>query len=68
LRAIHASSATAPGVEEPRWLVQFLAELARADLSPATVRGYRYDVRHFLRWHHGVTEAPFAPQGLADTT
>ena len=46
--------------------MQFLAELTRADLSPATVRGYRYDLRHFLRWHHGVTEAPFAPQGLAE--
>jgi hypothetical protein len=29
-------------------MAQFLAELARADLSPATVRGYRYDLRHFL--------------------
>ena len=66
MRAIHASSATVPGVEEPRWLVQFLAELARADLSPATVRGYRYDLRHFLRWHYGVTEAAFTPQGLAE--
>jgi site-specific recombinase XerD len=47
-------------------MAQFLAELARADLSPATIRGYRYDLRHFLRWHHSVTEAPFAPQGLAE--
>ena len=29
-------------------MAQFLAELARADLSPATVCGYRYDLRHFL--------------------
>src|SRR5215469_18480864 len=47
-------------------MAQFLAELARADLSPATVRGYRYDLRHFLCWHRGVTEVPFAPQGLAE--
>jgi len=47
-------------------MAQFLAELARADLSPATVRGYRYDLRHFLRWHRGVTETSFAPHGLAE--
>jgi hypothetical protein len=55
LRAIHASSAAAPDFDEPRWMAQFLTELARADLSPATVRGYRYDLRHFLHWHHSVT-------------
>jgi hypothetical protein len=45
LRAIHASSAAALDFDELRWVVQFLAELACADLSPATVRGYRYDLR-----------------------
>jgi hypothetical protein len=64
LRAIHASSAAAPDFDEPRWMAQFLAELARADLSSATVRGYRYDLRHFLRRHHSVIEASFTPQGL----
>lgn len=26
----------------------------------------RYDLRHFLRWHQGVTDAPFAPDRLAE--
>jgi integrase/recombinase XerC len=47
-------------------MAQFLAGLAREDLSPATVRGYRYDLRHFLRWHRDVTAAPFAPHRLAE--
>ena len=46
--------------------MRFLASLAREDLSPATLRGYRYDLRHFLRWHWGVTETPFAPDRLAE--
>src|SRR4051812_35187481 len=27
-----------------------MESLGRADLSPATCRGYRYDLRHFLGW------------------
>src|SRR6516162_310971 len=33
-----------------RWLTDFLGQLQRDDLAPATVRGYRYDLRHFLCW------------------
>jgi integrase/recombinase XerD len=33
-----------------RWLADFLSQLQRDDLAPATVRGYRYDLRQFLRW------------------
>jgi site-specific recombinase XerD len=35
------------------------------DLSPATLRGYRYDLGHFLRWHQGLQGAPFKPEQLA---
>jgi site-specific recombinase XerD len=66
LRAIQARSGTPPEPGDPSWLTRFLASLAREDLSPATLRGYRYDLRHFLRWHRGVTEAPFAPDRLAE--
>ena len=47
-------------------MTQFFAGLAREDLSPATLRGYRYDLWHFLRWHRGVTGASFAPDRLAE--
>src|SRR3954462_2186364 len=30
--------------------ISFIESLGRADLSPATCRGYRYDLRHFLGW------------------
>lgn len=40
--------------------------LAHDDLAPATLRGYRYDLRHFLAWHRTVEEAPFPLQGLAE--
>ena len=66
MRAIHASGAVVPGVADPDWMTQFFAGLAREDLSPATLCGYRYDLWHFLRWHHGVTGAPFAPDRLAE--
>lgn len=33
-----------------RWLADFLSQLQRDDLAPATVRGYRYDLRQFLSW------------------
>jgi integrase/recombinase XerC len=33
-----------------RWLADFLGQLQREHLAPATVRGYRYDLRQFLRW------------------
>ena len=31
-------------------MAAFLASLARDDLAPATLRGYRYDLRHFVAW------------------
>jgi integrase/recombinase XerC len=44
----------------------FLASLARDDLAPATLRGYRYDLRHFLAWRQTVQDNPFAIEGLAE--
>ena len=33
-----------------------LASLAKDDLAPATLRGYRYDLQHFLAWHQSVQD------------
>ncbi len=44
----------------------FLASLAHDDLAPATLRGYRYDLRHFLAWHRTVQDSPFAIEKLAE--
>ena len=63
LRAIHAAEAIAA---EPVWMTPFLASLARDDLAPATLRGYRYDLRHFLTWHHSMKDGAFAIEGLAE--
>lgn len=63
LRAIQAAEASAV---EPAWMASFLASLARDDLAPATLRGYRYDVRHFLAWHQTVQDDPFTLEGLAE--
>ena len=63
LRAIHAAEAIAA---EPGWMTPFLASLARDDLAPATLRGYRYDLRHFLAWHRTVQDRAFAIEGLAE--
>jgi len=64
LRAIPAAPATSP--VEPGWMAPFLAKLAHDDLAPATLRGYRYDLRHFLAWHRTVQDKPFAIEGLAE--
>ena len=63
LRAIQAAEAIAA---EPAWMASFLASLARDDLAPATLRGYRYDLRHFLAWHQSVQDAAFAIERLAE--
>ncbi len=47
-------------------MASFLASLAHDDLAPATLRGYRYDLRHFLTWHSTVQDTPFAVEGLAE--
>ena len=47
-------------------MTPFLASLAHDDLAPATLRGYRYDLRHFLAWHRTVQDRPFTLEGLAD--
>jgi integrase/recombinase XerC len=46
-------------------MAAFLASLAKDDLAPATLRGYRYDLQHFLAWHQSVQEGPFTVEGLA---
>src|SRR5271166_2385828 len=46
-------------------MVPFLDSLAREDLAPATLRGYRYDLRHFLAWHATVQPDAFALDHLA---
>ena len=53
LRAIPATEVIA---SEPGWMSPFLASLAKDDLAPATLRGYRYDLRHFLAWHQTVQD------------
>ena len=47
-------------------MAPFLDSLARADLAPATLRGYRYDLRHFLAWHAAVQPDGFALDRLAE--
>lgn len=47
-------------------MAPFLASLARDDLAPATLRGYRYDLRHFVAWHRTVQDIAFASEDLAD--
>jgi len=63
LRAIQTAEAIAA---EPVWLASFLASLARDDLAPATLRGYRYDLRHFLAWHQSAQDGVFALERLAE--
>ena len=48
LRAIQATSAPPPPASDPAWMALFPDSLAREDPAPATLRGYRYDLRHFL--------------------
>ncbi len=40
--------------------------MAHDDLAPATVRGYGYDLRHFLAWHRTVQDRLFAIEELAE--
>jgi site-specific recombinase XerD len=47
-------------------MTPFLTSLARDDLAPATLRGYRYDLRHFLAWHQSVQDRAFTIEGLAE--
>ena len=63
MRAIHSAEATAA---EPGWMTPFLASLARDDLAPATLRGYRYDLRHFLAWRRNVQDSAFVIADLAE--
>ena len=47
-------------------MAPFLASLVRDDLAPATLRGYRYDLRHFLAWHRAVQDSAFALERFAE--
>jgi site-specific recombinase XerD len=40
-----------PRSDDPNWISRFIDSLRREDLSAATVRGYGYDLRHFLVWY-----------------
>jgi hypothetical protein len=40
-------------------MTPFLASLARDDVAPTTLRGYPYDLRHFLAWRPTVQDCPF---------
>jgi site-specific recombinase XerD len=64
LRAIHTVAENASG--EPEWMAAFLLTLERDDLAPATVRGYRYDLRHYLAWRRTVHDGAFVIQDLAE--
>lgn len=66
MRAIQATSAKPLPTGEPAWMAPFLDSLAREDLASATLRGYRYDLRHFLAWHATVQEEPFCLERLAE--
>jgi integrase/recombinase XerD len=66
LRAIQAAQAERLPVGDPAWMVPFLDSLAREDLSPATLRGYHYDLRHFLAWRATVQPDAFALDRLAE--
>ena len=39
-------------------MAPFLESLAREDLAAAALRGYRYDLRHFLGWQTTVLKMP----------
>ena len=64
MRAIHTAAENGPG--DPEWMAAFLLRLERDDLAPATVRGYRYDLRHFLVWRRTVQDGIFAIHDLAE--
>ncbi|MGH7122128.1 MAG: tyrosine-type recombinase/integrase [Acetobacteraceae bacterium] len=64
LRAIQTP--TQPVAADPPWLTAFLAALTRADLAPATRRGYGYDLRHFLAWRASVQAEDFALERLGE--
>jgi site-specific recombinase XerD len=50
-----------------RWLADFLGQLQRDDLAPATVRGYRYDLHQFLHWfNHAQGAARFEKLAALD--
>jgi site-specific recombinase XerD len=66
LRAIQAAPAEGLSASDPAWMAPFLDSLAREDLAPATLRGYRYDLRHFLVWHATVQPDAFALDRLAE--
>ena len=63
MRAIPTYNENSP-VEE--WMAALLLSLERDDLAPATVRGYRYDLLHFLAWRRTVQAGPFVIQDLAE--
>ena len=44
--------------DDPGWMALFLDSLRRADLAAATLHGYRYDLRNFLRWRLGTGRGP----------
>lgn len=52
--------------DDPDWLSRFVDSLRRGDLSSATVRGYRYDLRHFLAWHEAVQGHPVRVERLTE--
>ena len=66
LRAIHAVDEKSSA--EPEWMAAFLLSLERDDLAPATVRGYRYDLRHFLAWRRTVQDGAFVIQDWLNMT
>lgn len=45
---------------------RFVDSLRREDRSAATVRGYRYDLRHFLAWHETVQGHPAMVERLTE--
>jgi integrase/recombinase XerC len=52
--------------DDPDWMTRFIESLRREDLSAATVRGYRYDLRHFLAWHTSLQSPPLLIERLTE--
>jgi site-specific recombinase XerD len=47
-------------------MAPFLTSLTANGLAPATSRGYRYDLRHFLAWYNSFHDRPFAFEALTE--
>lgn len=52
--------------DDPDWLSRFVDSLRREDRSEATVRGYRFDLRHFVAWQETAQGHAVAVERLTE--